>query len=91
MPAEILELTRFARANVGGRLGIHTHDDIGLGVANAIASLDAGVSHIQGTLNGYGGEALIGNCSLTSSVMPFLDLQSCFLDAPPCRLSRSRN
>src|SRR5262245_28970632 len=35
LPQEVLEITRQARAHVGGRLGIHTHDDIGLGVANA--------------------------------------------------------
>src|SRR5687768_11388039 len=42
LPSEILELTGYARANLEGRLGIHTHDDIGLGVANALISLDAG-------------------------------------------------
>jgi len=69
LPAEILEITQYARAHLSGRLGIHTHDDIGLGVANALASLDAGVTHIQGTLNGYGERT--GNCNLTS-VMPIL-------------------
>jgi 2-isopropylmalate synthase len=69
LPAEILELTGYARAHLNSRLGIHTHDDIGLGVANALASLDAGVTHIQGTLNGYGERT--GNCNLTS-VMPIL-------------------
>ncbi len=69
LPAEILEITAYARANLGARLGIHTHDDIGLGVANALASLDAGVTHIQGTLNGYGERT--GNCNMTS-VMPIL-------------------
>ena len=69
LPAEILEITRHARTHLGARLGIHTHDDIGLGVANALASLEAGVTHIQGTLNGYGERT--GNCNLTS-VMPIL-------------------
>jgi len=69
LPSEILAITRKARAHVGTRLGIHTHDDIGLGVANALVSLEAGVTHIQGTLNGYGERT--GNCNLTS-VMPIL-------------------
>jgi 2-isopropylmalate synthase len=69
LPSEILELTRYARHHLTARLGIHTHDDIGLGVANALISLDAGVTHIQGTLNGYGERT--GNCNLTS-VMPIL-------------------
>ena len=45
-------------------LGIHTHDDIGLGVANALAALEAGATHVQGTINGYGERT--GNCNLTS-------------------------
>jgi 2-isopropylmalate synthase len=73
LPSEIVELTRHACANLDGvRLGIHTHDDIGLGVANALAALDAGVTHIQGTLNGYGERT--GNCNLTS-VMPILEFK----------------
>ena len=44
VPAEIAEITRAARARLGGRIGIHTHDDIGLGVANALAALDAGAT-----------------------------------------------
>jgi 2-isopropylmalate synthase len=72
LPREVLELTAFARAHLQGRLGIHTHDDIGLGVANALASLDAGVTHIQGTLNGYGERT--GNCNITS-IMPILQFK----------------
>src|SRR5580704_13727304 len=45
LPAEIAEMTRLARANLDVGLGIHTHDDIGLGVANALAALDAGITH----------------------------------------------
>jgi 2-isopropylmalate synthase len=69
LPADILAITRDARARVAGTLGIHTHDDIGLGVANALSALDAGATHVQGTLNGYGERT--GNCNLTS-VMPIL-------------------
>ena len=69
---EIAELTRYAREHLKVRLGIHTHDDIGLGVANALAALDAGATHVQGTLNGYGERT--GNCNLTS-VMPILRVQ----------------
>jgi len=79
LPSEIVEVARAARAGLSARLGIHTHDDIGLGVANAIASLDAGVTHIQGTLNGYGERT--GNCNLTS-VMPILGFK-CRLPSVP--------
>ncbi len=72
LPREIAEITRYAVAGLGVRVGIHTHDDIGLGVANALASLDAGASHVQGTMNGYGERT--GNCNLTS-VMPILEFK----------------
>ena len=48
------------------RLGIHTHDDIGLGVANALAAVEAGATQVQGTINGYGERT--GNCNLTSVI-----------------------
>ena len=72
LPREIAEMTRYAADGLGARLGIHTHDDIGLGVANAIAALDAGASHVQGTFNGYGERT--GNCNLTS-VVPILEFK----------------
>src|SRR5580765_5796292 len=40
LPAEIADITRAARAGLRVRIGIHTHDDIGLGVANALASIE---------------------------------------------------
>ncbi len=72
LPSEVLAITHDARSRLPGTLGIHTHDDIGLGVANALVALDAGVTHIQGTLNGYGERT--GNCNLTS-VMPILQFK----------------
>lgn len=72
LPSEILQITTEARRLYTGTLGIHTHDDIGLGVANALSALDAGATHIQGTLNGYGERT--GNCNITS-VMPILQFK----------------
>jgi 2-isopropylmalate synthase len=66
LPGEITRITGAARAKVRTRLGIHTHDDAGLGVANALAALEAGASHVQGTINGYGERT--GNCNLTSAI-----------------------
>ena len=51
---------------IATRIGIHTHDDIGLGVANALAALEAGATHVQGTINGIGERT--GNCNLTSVI-----------------------
>lgn len=53
-------------------LGIHTHNDCELAVANAIASVEAGATQVQGTINGYGERT--GNCNLTS-VIPILELK----------------
>jgi 2-isopropylmalate synthase len=85
LPAEIAELTRYAREHLKVRLGIHTHDDIGLGVANALASVDAGATHVQGTLNGYGERT--GNCNLTS-VMPILEFKYRQPSVPPESLAQ---
>ena len=76
LPATVAEIMRVARANLTVQLGIHTHDDIGLGVANALAGLEAGATHVQGTINGYGERT--GNCNITS-VMPILRFK---LDVP---------
>ena len=39
---------------------------LGLGVANALAALEVGATHVQGTINGYGERT--GNCNLTSVI-----------------------
>jgi 2-isopropylmalate synthase len=66
LPAEVAAITKTALAKLNTRVGIHTHDDIGLGVANALAAIDAGCNHVQGTMNGYGERT--GNCNLTSVI-----------------------
>jgi 2-isopropylmalate synthase len=56
----------------GVRVGIHTHDDAGCGVANALAGVLAGATHVQGTINGYGERC--GNANLIS-IIPNLQLK----------------
>jgi 2-isopropylmalate synthase len=46
----------------GVRIGIHCHDDAGCGVANSLAAVGAGATHMQGTVNGYGERC--GNANL---------------------------
>jgi 2-isopropylmalate synthase len=61
-----------AEANPDGRpvrLGIHTHNDCGMAVANSIMAVEAGAVMVQGTINGYGERC--GNADLTS-VIPIL-------------------
>jgi len=56
----------------GVRVGIHTHDDAGCGVATALAGVMAGATHVQGTMNGYGERC--GNANLIS-IIPNLQLK----------------
>jgi 2-isopropylmalate synthase len=72
LPAEVAAITKVAVGKLNCKVGIHTHDDIGLGAANALAALDAGAIHVQGTINGYGERT--GNCNLTS-VIPCIALK----------------
>jgi 2-isopropylmalate synthase len=48
------------------RVGIHAHDDTSCAVANSLAAIEAGATHVQGTANGYGERA--GNADLFSIV-----------------------
>jgi len=53
-------------------VGMHTQNDTGCAVANAVAGVRAGARHVQGTINGYGERT--GNCDLTTFV-PNLSLK----------------
>jgi 2-isopropylmalate synthase len=72
LPQEITDIVATARKRLTSRLGIHTHNDAGLGVANALAGLQAGATQVQGTINGYGERT--GNCNLIT-VIPLLQLK----------------
>src|SRR5712671_2685996 len=72
LPGEIAQITSLARRRLNTHIGIHTHDDIGLGVANALAGLEAGATQVQGTINGYGERT--GNCNLIS-VIPLIQFK----------------
>lgn len=61
-----------AEALPGARIGIHTHNDSELGVANSLAAVRAGAVHVQGTINGYGER--VGNANLCS-IIPDLQLK----------------
>ena len=54
MPELIEEAVADATSRVGGKIGIHTHNDAGLALANALAAVRAGACHVQGTINGVG-------------------------------------
>jgi 2-isopropylmalate synthase len=54
LPGTVTDAVRATRGAIETPLGIHPHDDCGLALANALAALDAGCAHVQGTINGYG-------------------------------------
>lgn len=53
-------------ATTGARLGIHAHNDTGCAVANSLAAVQAGVTHLQGCINGYGERT--GNADLVTCI-----------------------
>jgi len=66
LPMGISEVVSAVAARAGIRLGIHTQDDTGCAVANTLAAVAAGVTHVQGTANGYGERA--GNADIFSVI-----------------------
>lgn len=73
LPHEVAEICQVVRERIPSvPIGIHTHNDCELAVANAVASVQAGAVQVQGTINGYGERT--GNCNLTS-LIPILQLK----------------
>lgn len=73
MPDEVASICQAVAARIPSvPFGIHTHDDCGVGVANALAAVDVGAMQVQGTINGYGERT--GNCNMTS-VIPILQIK----------------
>src|SRR5882672_910609 len=87
LPLEITRMVAAAKGKLRARIGIHTHNDCGFGVANAIAGVEAGATQVQGTINGYGERT--GNCNLTS-VIPALALKMGLACVPPKSLPKLR-
>ncbi len=66
LPGWVSEVVDDVVASTGVRVGIHCHNDTGCAVANSLAAVEAGATHVQGTLNGYGERT--GNADLVSVV-----------------------
>jgi 2-isopropylmalate synthase len=66
LPSWISEVVGRVKQTVDTALGIHTHNDSELAVANALAAVEAGCVHVQGTINGYGERC--GNANLVPIV-----------------------
>jgi 2-isopropylmalate synthase len=54
MPEFIAEATAAVKKQTSVTIGIHTHNDAGVAIANALAAVRAGADHVQGTINGVG-------------------------------------
>lgn len=66
LPDQMGEIVNKILQESKARLGIHCHDDTNCAVANTLTAVDAGVTHVQGTANGYGERS--GNANLFSVV-----------------------
>lgn len=84
MPHELAQAIREVRKEIPGiKLGIHVHNDGGLGVANTLRAIEEGVIQVQGTINGIGERC--GNVDLTS-VVGNLELKLGYQCVPEGRL-----
>lgn len=62
LPLGLAEIVRDVKERTGFRLGIHCQDDTSCAVANSVAAVQSGATHVQCTANGYGERA--GNADL---------------------------
>ena len=66
MTDQLAQICGDVRKSFDGILGIHTHNDCELAVANALAAVEQGFQHVQGCFNGYGERC--GNANLTTII-----------------------
>ncbi|MDI2129329.1 citramalate synthase [Yinghuangia seranimata] len=62
LPSQVQWTVARVKAETGARLGIHAQDDTGCAVANSLAAVEGGATHVQCTANGYGER--VGNANL---------------------------
>lgn len=87
LPGEVTRIVQAYHQKVRTPLAIHPHNDIGLGVANALCAVESGATMVQGTLNGYGERT--GNCNLTTVIpnLAFKMKRACVPEASLSKLS----
>ena len=66
LTSQVFEIVEEVREKIDAPLGIHTHNDNDMAVANSVAAVQAGCVHVQGTFNGYGERC--GNANLVSII-----------------------
>lgn len=78
--SELVKILKEVKQKIKAPLGIHTHNDCAMAVANSLAAVEAGCVQVQGTINGYGERC--GNADLCA-IIPNLKLKlkvSCLSD-----------
>ncbi|MCK4249654.1 MAG: citramalate synthase [Candidatus Omnitrophica bacterium] len=83
LTSELADIVKVAVKRIKAPLGIHTHNDNAMAVANTVAAVQQGCSHVQGTINGYGERC--GNADLCS-VIANISLKLGFRTIPDSRL-----
>jgi len=85
LPDDIGAAVAAVRRRTSAQLGIHCHNDTGCAVANSLVAVQAGVTQVQGCVNGYGERA--GNADLSAAI-PDLSLKLHIRTIPPERMER---
>ena len=84
-PDEVFEITKTVCDSLNIPVGIHTHNDSGMAVANSIMAVKAGAECIQGTIAGFGERC--GNANL-STIIASLQLKGRYLCIPRENMSK---
>ena len=85
LPDDVGRAVSAVRERTGAQLGIHCHNDAGCAVANSLVAVQAGVTQVQGCINGYGERA--GNTDLSAAI-PNLSLKLRIRTIPADRMER---
>ncbi len=83
LPYEVERVVATVLGRFESQVGVHFHNDSGCAVANSLAGVSVGATHVQGCVNGYGERA--GNADL-ASVVPDLSLKLRVATIPADRL-----
>lgn len=83
-PGTVYDVVKKVKETFNIKVGIHTHNDCGMAVANSIMAVEAGAEHVQGTYIGFGERC--GNANL-STIIPNLQLKKGYICIPQEKMS----
>lgn len=85
IPSWVIEVVHEVKKHVPAVLGVHTHNDSELAVANSLVAVEAGCKLVQGTINGYGERC--GNANLIS-IIPALQVKEGYSVVPDASIKK---